>query len=111
VVTLPPDRSFRRLVSQVLPLSPSAAAARRASQADRRTEAFGHAYAQRPGEIVMMDTTPLDVLAYDPVHDTNVRVELTLAICVASRCLLAWRFTPLGTKGIDIGLLLADVSA
>lgn len=57
----------------------------------------------------MLDTTPLDVLAYDPGTETTIRVELTVALDVATRSILAWRLTPEGTKAIDIGLLLADV--
>lgn len=57
----------------------------------------------------MMDTTPLDVLAYDPVTDSTGRVELTVALDLATRSILAWRLTPEGTKAVDIGLLLMDV--
>jgi putative transposase len=46
------------------------------------------------------------VLCYDPVEDITYTIELTIAINVASRTLLAWRFKPFGTKGADAGALI-----
>jgi len=64
--------------------------------------------ASRVGEAVMLDTTPLDVLCYDPGEDITYTIELTIAIDVASRSILAWRFKPLGTKAADAGALIGD---
>jgi len=36
----------------------------------------------------MLDTSPLDVLCYDPVEDITYTVELTIAIDLASRTIL-----------------------
>lgn len=108
-VQLPQKDTFRRLVHLLLPHSPSDPAYQRASAANQPDRHFGNVIAHRPGQVVMLDTTPLDVLAYDPATRTTYRIELTLALDVATRTILAWRMTPEGTKGIDIGLLLADV--
>jgi hypothetical protein len=56
----------------------------------------------------MLDTTPLDVLCYDPVEGITYTTELTIAIDVASRSILAWRFKPFGTKAADAGTLIGD---
>ncbi|MFI5803729.1 Mu transposase C-terminal domain-containing protein [Streptomyces sp. NPDC051561] len=109
VVPLPGRDSFRRIVGHILNKSPAAPAYQRASLANQPDRPFGTVVARRPGEVVMLDTTPLDVMAYDPGSDAKIRVELTLALDVATRSILAWRLTPEGTKAIDIGLLLADV--
>ncbi|WP_344462998.1 Mu transposase C-terminal domain-containing protein [Kitasatospora kazusensis] len=109
VVPVPSANVFRRAVTALLTDSPAGPAYRRQTAGNQPDRSFGNVIATRPGEVVMMDTTPLDVLAYDPVTDSTMRIELTCALDVATRSLLAWRITPEGTKGIDIGLLLADV--
>jgi putative transposase len=109
VVVLPGADAFRRIVRAVLTLQPDAPASRRIRAANQPERAFGTLSARRPGEVVMMDTTGLDVLAYNPATCDTHPVELTIALDLATRSLLAWRLTPRGTKGIDIGLLLADI--
>lgn len=108
-VALPSKRTFERAVSAVLnghyTFGP---AMTRRTAANARRDMFGHVVAFRPGEIVMIDTTRLDVFAYDPAADTDVPCEITLAIDLYSRSLLGWRITPRGTKDIDIGLVVAD---
>ncbi|GAA1898887.1 DDE-type integrase/transposase/recombinase [Streptomyces sodiiphilus] len=108
-VPLPQRDVFRRLVKLLLTRSPSDPAYQRASDANQPDRHFGNVIAHRPGQLVMLDTTPLDVLAFDPGTSTTHRIELTIALDVATRSILAWRLTPEGTKAIDIGLLLADV--
>ncbi|WP_221354852.1 transposase [Streptomyces beigongshangae] len=108
-VALPKPDTFRRAVKLLLHRSPSDPAYQRISDANQPDRTFGNVIAHRPGQVVMLDTTPLDVLAYDPTMNDTYNVELTIAIDVATRSILAWRLTPLGTKAIDIGLLLADV--
>jgi len=108
MVELPSRHIFRRAVAHLLDKSPTAPAYQRASVANQPDRPFGNVIATRPGEVVMLDTTPLDVLAFDPASGGTISVELTVALDVATRSLLAWRLTPLGTKAIDIGLLLAD---
>ncbi|WP_103508589.1 DDE-type integrase/transposase/recombinase [Streptomyces sp. SM13] len=108
-VPLPKPDTFRRVVKLLLHRSPSDPAYQRISDAGQPDRTFGHVIAHRPGQVVMLDTTPLDVLAYDPATNDTYNIELTVAIDVATRSILAWRLTPLGTKAIDIGLLLADI--
>lgn len=109
IVPLPKEDTFRRVVKILLHRSPSDPAYQRISDANQPDRTFGNVIAHRPGQVVMLDTTPLDVFAYDPVMSDTYNVELTIALDVATRSILAWRLTPLGTKAIDIGLLLADV--
>lgn len=64
--------------------------------------------ATRPGEFVLMDTTVLDIHVADPQDGTPTNAELTIALDLATRSILSWRFTPPGTKAVDAVLLLAD---
>ncbi len=78
----------------------------RRSQARRPPGVFTPTQAARPGEVVQIDTTPLDVLA---VLDDGVtgRVELSIAVDVATRTICAAVLRPAGTKAVDAALLLA----
>ncbi|WP_199514917.1 TnsA-like heteromeric transposase endonuclease subunit [Nucisporomicrobium flavum] len=111
VVPLPPARTFYRAVEHLLHLSPAGPTSRRQNDANKPDRAFEVLRASRPGEVVMIDTTRLDVIAYEPAADLTHAVELTYALDLATRSLLAWRLTPAGTKGIDVSLLLADMMA
>jgi transposase InsO family protein len=81
-------------------------AARRRSNANRPAAPFTPTAAQRPGEIVQVDTTPLDVMA---VLDDGVtgRPELTITVDVATRTICAAVLRPEGTKAVDAAVLLA----
>ena len=81
-------------------------AVRRRSNANRPAMPFTASTAQRPGEIVQADTTPLDVMA---VFDDGVlgRPELTITLDVATRTIGAAVLRPAGTKAVDAAVLLA----
>jgi len=71
--------------------------------------AFTPTRALRPGEQVQVDTTRLDVLAlFD--DGTLARPELTIAIDVATRAILAAVLRPSATKAVDAALLLAEMA-
>lgn len=82
------------------------AATTRRSLANRPPAPFGSVHAARPGELVQIDTTPLDVLA---VLDDGLvgRVELTMLVDLATRTICAGVLRPHGTKAVDAALLLA----
>ncbi|MFE3206340.1 hypothetical protein [Embleya sp. NPDC059237] len=65
--------------------------------------------ALRPGEQVQIDTTRLDVLAL--FEDGTVgRPELTIAVDVTTRAILAAVLCPGGTRAVDAALLLAEMA-
>jgi putative transposase len=84
-------------------------AVRRRSNANRPATPFTASTAQRPGEIVQTDTTPLDVMA---VFDDGVlgRPELTITLDVATRTIGAAVLRPAGTKAVDAAVLV-DLSS
>ncbi|WP_326589279.1 Mu transposase C-terminal domain-containing protein [Streptomyces brevispora] len=108
-VPAPSQATFYRLVHQLADPSehPHRPARTLPSPAGRR--AFTPTVALRPGEQVQVDTTRLDVLA---VFDdgTTGRPELTIAIDVATRAILAAVLRPAGTKAVDAALLLAEMA-
>lgn len=80
---------------------------RKRSNKNRPDPPYGRLIATRPGEYVLLDTTPLNVFAVAPVTGEWLPVELTVAIDLYSRCILGLRLTPGSTKSIDVsGVLL-----
>jgi len=63
----------------------------------------------RPGEAVVIDATPLDAFAIDPLSLEWVQVRLTVALDLYSGSIVAWRFTPGAEKSVDAALLLYNV--
>ncbi|MGP3965587.1 hypothetical protein ACTWPT_57555 [Nonomuraea sp. 3N208] len=89
VVPIPSRSTFYRLVRELTQGKHAfSAATTRRSQARRPEAPFTPTAAARPGEVVQIDTTPLDVLA---VLDDGItgRVELTIAVDVATRTICA----------------------
>jgi hypothetical protein len=109
---LPSSRqTFNRIVDEVL--APTGlfrlSAKSRRSALSAPGETFGSLVAERPGEYVAIDTTGLDVFAIDPFTFQWVGLDLTAAIDVCTRSILAFRLTPFSTQGVDLALLLSDL--
>ncbi|MGH3761042.1 Mu transposase C-terminal domain-containing protein, partial [Actinophytocola sp.] len=106
-VPMPSRRTFERLVDGLAAgLHTFGPATSRRTHANRPDAPFTPTTATRPGELVQIDTTPLDVMA---VLDDGVvgRVELTIALDIATRTIAAAILRPHGTKAVDAALLLA----
>ncbi|KOU28544.1 hypothetical protein ADK53_34005 [Streptomyces sp. WM6373] len=108
VVAVPPVATFNRLVRSVaeqeqLPLT--AAGQRR--RASRPVPVFTPTVATLPGELVMMDSTLLDVMVVCEDGQAR-RPELTMAVDVATRSITAAVLRPKGTKAVDAAVLLAQ---
>ncbi|WP_326816176.1 transposase [Streptomyces sp. NBC_01762] len=109
VVALPPASTFNRLVHAVADgQGLLGTAAQRRWHVSRPAPPFTPTVALRPGELVMLDSTPLDVLA---VLDDGVvgRVELSIALDVATRSICAAVLRPVGTRSVDAAMLLAQM--
>ncbi|GGV56834.1 TnsA-like heteromeric transposase endonuclease subunit [Streptomyces spectabilis] len=108
-VELPSRSTLYRLVRSLSEgMRSFGTATARRSRARRPQGVFTPSKAARPGEVVRIDTTPLDVLA---ILDDGVtgRVELTVAVDVATRTICAAVLRPAGTKAVDAALLLARI--
>lgn len=78
------------------------------SIANRPAAPYGKLVATRPGEYLLLDTTALDVFAMDPITLRWVRVELTIALDLCSRSIVALRLSPVSTKSVDASLVLYE---
>ncbi|WP_343243912.1 transposase [Streptomyces sp. SID13726] len=106
VVPLPSRTAFYRLLKAVSSGRHILGSARtRRSLAKQPDGMFGQLTAARPGEVMEIDSTPLDVLV---VHDDGTvdTVELTGIVDIATRTLAAAVLRP-STKAVDAALLLA----
>jgi transposase InsO family protein len=107
VVAMPSQATFYRLVAVLSQGRHTfGQATTRRSLANRPPRPFTPMVAARPGELVLIDSTLLDVLA---VFDDGVtgRAELTAAVDIATRTICAGVLRPVGTKAVDAALLLA----
>lgn len=110
VIALPSEATFnRRLNEHTKGVGLFGAAKQRRSIANRPGKPYSHFVATRPGEMVLIDSTPLDMYAMDPYSFKWISVELTIALDLHTRSLLGWRFTAKSTKAVDAALLLADI--
>lgn len=93
-LVLPSSRqTFNRIVDEVLAptgLFRMPAKSRRSAQSAPR-EGLGSLVAERPGEYVAIDTTSLDVFAIDPFTFQWVGLDLTAALDLCTRSILAFR--------------------
>ncbi|MFE3070215.1 Mu transposase C-terminal domain-containing protein [Streptomyces sp. NPDC059247] len=107
VVPLPSKNTFYKLI-EVLSAGKHTfgSAVTRRQTANRPAGPFTPSFADRPGEQVQIDSTPLDVMV---VLDSGltVRADLTIAVDVATRTICAAVLRPMGTKAVDASLLLA----
>lgn len=108
-VPMPSDATFYRLLDVLSAGKHTFGPATTRRQAANRPDgAFTPVTAARPGELVLMDGTPLDVMA---VMDDGVpgRPELIAAIDIATRTLCAAVLRPVGAKSVDAAVLLAKM--
>lgn len=78
------------------------------SIANRPQGVYGRLRATRPGEYVLLDTTPLDVFAMEPVTCRWVQAELTVAMDLYTRCICGLCLTPVSTKAVDVAGVLYE---
>jgi transposase InsO family protein len=78
------------------------------SVAARPKGVYGRLRPTRPGEYVLLDTTPLDVFAMEPLTLRWVGVELTIALDLYSRCVTGLRLSPVSTKSVDAAVVLYE---
>ena len=74
--------------------------------ADRPKQVYGKLRPARPGEYLLMDTTRLDVFAFDPFTLKWVNAELTVSMDWYDRCICGLRLTPVSTKAVDAAAVL-----
>ncbi|MFG2867572.1 transposase [Streptomyces sp. NPDC048338] len=63
----------------------------------------------RPGQVVVLDTTPFAVKLRDDVFGEPISVDLTLGLDAFTHSLVAFRLTPESDSSIEVAMLLRDV--
>ncbi|WP_329374740.1 helix-turn-helix domain-containing protein [Streptomyces sp. NBC_01483] len=74
--------------------------------ADRPSGPYGKLRPTRPGEYLLMDSTRLDVFAFDPFTLRWVQAELSVGMDWYTRCITGIRLTPVSTKAVDVAAVL-----
>jgi len=78
----------------------------RRAQSNRPDRPWGRQSPSRPGELVEIDSTPLDLMVVYPDGAAG-RIDLTVALDIATRTICAAILRPVATKAVDAALLLA----
>ncbi|MFE2441639.1 helix-turn-helix domain-containing protein [Streptomyces sp. NPDC059426] len=76
--------------------------------ADRPDGPYGKLRPTRPGEYLLMDSTRLDVFAFDPLTLRWVQAELSVGMDWYTRCITGVRVTPVSTKAVDVAAVLFE---
>lgn len=108
VVRLPSRAKAYRVLEQLEKQHPTfrLSTKRNRDIADRPAGVYGKLRPTRPGEYLLMDTTRLDVFAFDPVTLRWMQAELTVGMDWYTRCVTGIRVTPVSTKSIDAAAVL-----
>ncbi|MFF6911779.1 helix-turn-helix domain-containing protein [Streptomyces sp. NPDC012466] len=69
---------------------------------------YGKLRPTRPGEYLLMDSTRLDVFAFDPFTLRWVQAELSVGMDWYTRCITGVRVTPVSTKAVDVAAVLFE---
>lgn len=78
------------------------------SIANRPAAPYSGLRATRPGEYVLLDSTPLNVFGLAPITGRWMRADLTVAMDLYDRSILGLRLAPVSTKSIDIAGVLIE---
>ncbi|MBN9208011.1 MAG: transposase family protein [Microbacterium ginsengisoli] len=109
VVPMPSRATMYRLLDEFYAGKHTFGSARtRRSTANQPDHMHGNRSGVRPGEQVLIDTTPMEILV--ECDGEPVRPDLTLLLCEASRSVLAGIVT-VGTRSIDLVVVLARALA
>ena len=110
VIPLQSERSLRRLVTYVGKLYRlHNSAPTRRSLANRPQRMYQGVIATRPGEYVLIDVSPGDFMAIDPLSLQAKRYKLVVALDLYSRSVLSARLLPNSERGIDLSFTLYDI--
>lgn len=111
---MPPGEKKARAVLDELARGTNAfvgATKQKRSIAARPSGVYGRLRATRPGEYLLLDTTPLDVFAMEPLTLRWVGLELTIAMDLFSRSICGLRLSPMSTKAVDAAVVLFETLA
>lgn len=108
-VSLPTHKTFNKLVRRFAP-ELTHNAKRRRSEASRGTKRpFGKVVCVRPGQYVLIDITPFDLLARSEVDGRELRLRMVVALDLYSRAIVAARLIEWEPQGVDVTALLLDI--
>jgi transposase InsO family protein len=110
VVPIPKEWKAREALAATTKGTNALAGATKAKRsiAGRPPTPYGRLQATRRGEYLVLDTNSLDVFAMEPLTLRWVSVQLSVAMDLYSRSIVALRLTPVSTKAVDVAVLLYE---
>ncbi|WP_427017758.1 Mu transposase C-terminal domain-containing protein [Pseudarthrobacter sp. P1] len=105
-LTVPSRATLYRILARLEKFRhPFGNATTRRTQASRPDRTWGRQAALRPGELVEIDSSPLDLMVIYPDGSTG-KADLTVALDIATRTPLGAILRPVATKAVDAAVLL-----
>jgi transposase InsO family protein len=110
-VKVPSERTARRVLAELTrgqqAFSGSSAKQKR-SIAGRPGTPYGGLRSDRLGQYILLDTSPLDVFAMDPITLSWVGLQLTVAMDMGTRCITGLRLSPRSANSVDAALVIYE---
>ncbi|WP_104990667.1 DDE-type integrase/transposase/recombinase [Deinococcus sp. NW-56] len=108
-VPLPSQNTFIKLVNRYAPELTQSAKRRRSDASRGEKRPFGKIVCIRPGQYVLIDITPFDLMARSEIDGKEIRLRLVVAMDLYSRAIVAARLMPYEPGAVDITTLMLDI--
>ncbi|CAM4041987.1 DDE-type integrase/transposase/recombinase [Deinococcus marmoris] len=106
---LPSQPTFNKLIKRYAPELTHSAKRRQSDASRGKKRPFGKIVCVRPGQYVLLDITPFDVLARSEVDGHELKLSMIVAMDLYSRAIVAVRLVETEPRGVDITTLMLDI--
>ena len=110
-ITIPGNSTAHRVLREITKGQQAfsgTSAKQKRSIAGRPQAPYGRLRAQRVGQYILLDTSPLDVFAMDPITLRWVGMQLTLALDLGSRSITGLRLSHVSANSVDAALVVYE---
>lgn len=110
-VKLPSKTSAQRVLREITrgqQAFSGTSAKQKRSIAGRPQAPYGRLRSQRVGQYILLDTSPLDVFAMDPLTLRWVGMQLSVALDLGSRSITGMRLSHVSAKAVDAALVVYE---
>jgi transposase InsO family protein len=110
-IKLPSVRTARRVLDEITKGQQAfsgTSSKQKRSIAGRPQAPYGRLRAQRVGQYVLLDTSPLDVFAMDPITLRWVGMQLTVALDLGTRNVTGLRLSHVSANAVDAALVVYE---
>ncbi|GAA5513087.1 hypothetical protein Dcar01_01813 [Deinococcus carri] len=108
-VRMPARTKFAELVRATAPTLFKTARQRESILSNLKKRPFGRARGDRPGQVVLLDYTRIDLMAISEIDGSPLRLKLLIAIDLWSRAIVSWDLVEAEPSGLDATRLVIGI--